>query len=141
MTAAQHEEAVRAFFDTCWNGRDYAAAEELYAPTFTNPAAPGLSGGAAKAHLLRAYHEAFPDLTVRIEQLVVTDDDVAMRYVATGTHSGNFRGHPPTGRRMSTWAVSFLHFAGDQVTSEWVGADYLGLFEQLGLTASPWTPA
>jgi len=49
MTAAQHEEAVRAFFGTCWNGRDYAAAEGLYAPTFANPAAPGLSGGAAKA--------------------------------------------------------------------------------------------
>lgn len=97
--------------------------------------------GRPRRNFLRAYHEAFADLTVRIEQLIATDDDMAVRYVATGTHSGNFRGYPPTGRRMSTWAVSFLHFAGDQVTSEWVGADYLGLFEQLGVTASPWTPA
>lgn len=139
MTAAALEAAVRAFFDACWNGRDYAAADRLYAASFTNPDAAGLRGGAAKAVFVRAYHDAFPDLSVRIEQLVATDTTVAVRYVATGTDLGGFHGRPPTGRQATTWAVSFLHFTGDQVTSEWVGVDYLGVFEQLGVLPSPWS--
>ncbi|MGB8383580.1 MAG: nuclear transport factor 2 family protein, partial [Dermatophilaceae bacterium] len=132
------ETAVRAFFRDCWNGRDYAAADRLYAGTFTNPAAPGLRGGSAKAGFVRAYHEAFPDLVARIEQLVATDTTVTVRYVATGTDLGGFHGRAPTGRSVTAWAVSFLQFTEEHVTGEWAGVDYLGVFEQLGVVPSPW---
>jgi predicted ester cyclase len=86
---------------------------------------------------IRSYHQAFPDLAVTIEDLVAADRVVAVRYVAAGTDLGGFHGKPPTGRRVTMWAVSFLHFNGDQVVSEWTGADYLGCFEQLGTVTSP----
>jgi predicted ester cyclase len=138
MGAAEHDSRVRDFFRRVWNERDYAAAGRLYAETFSNPAAPGVSGAAAKTMFIRSYHQAFPDLTVTIEDLVTADRVVAVRYVAAGTDLGGFRGRPPTGRRVTIWAVSFLRFDGDRVVSEWVGADYLGLFEQLGTVTSPW---
>jgi steroid delta-isomerase-like uncharacterized protein len=138
MSAAEHDSRVRDFFRRVWNERDYAAAGRLYADTFSNPAAPGLSGAAAKTAFIRSYHRAFPDLAVTIEDLVATDRVVAVRYVAAGTDLGGFHGEPPTGRAVTTWAVSFLHFDGDRVVSEWIGADYLGLFEQLGTLTSPW---
>lgn len=70
---------------------------------------------------------------------MATKNDVAFRYVASGTDLGGFHDQPPTGQRVTIWAVSFLHFEGDRVVSEWIGADYLGLFEQLGIVTSPWT--
>ena len=33
------------------------------------------------------------------------------------------------------WAVSFLGFRGSHVVTEWIGADYLGMFEQLGVVS------
>jgi predicted ester cyclase len=143
MGAAEHDSRVRDFFRRVWNERDYAGAGRLYADTFSNPAAPGVSGAAAKTMVIRSYHQAFPDLAVTIEDLVAADRAVAVRYAAAGTDLGGFRGRAPTGRRVTIWAVSFLHFNGDQVVSEWTGADYLGLFEQLGTVTSPWagTPA
>ena len=138
MGAAEHDSRIRDFFLRVWNERDYAAADRLYADTFSNPAAPGVSGAAAKTMFIRPYHQAFPDLAVTIEDLVAADRVVAVRYVAAGTDLGGFRGKPPTGRRVTIWAVSFLHFNGDQVVSEWIGADYFGLFEQLGTVTSPW---
>ena len=86
---------------------------------------------------IRSYHQAFPDLAVTIENLVAADRVVAVRYAAAGTDLGGFHGKPPTGRRVTMRAVSFLHFSGDQVVSEWTGADYPGLFEQLGTVTSP----
>jgi len=138
MGAAEHDARVRDFFRQVWGDRDYAAADRLYADTFSNPAARGVSGAAAKTAFIRSYHQAFPDLTVTIEDLVATDRVVAVRYVAAGTDLGGFNGKPPTGQRVTMWAVSFLNFDGDRVVSEWVGADYLGLFERLGTLTSPW---
>jgi predicted ester cyclase len=138
MGAADHEVRVRDFFRQVWNGQDYEAAAQLYAERYSNPAAPGKCGGSAKAGFIRSYRQAFPDLTMTIEDLVATDQAVAVRYSATGTDLGGFAGRPPTGRRMTMWAVSFLRFDGDQVISEWIGADYLGLFEDLGTLPSPW---
>jgi hypothetical protein len=34
--------------------------------------------------------------------------------------------------------VSILHFEADKVVCEWVGADKLGLFIQLGVVDDPW---
>jgi predicted ester cyclase len=138
MGAAEHDSRVRDFFRRVWNERDYAAAARLYSDTFSSPAVPGTRGAAVKTAFIRSYHQAFPDLTVTIEDLVATDRVVAVRYIAVGTDLGGFRSRPPTGRRMTMWAVSFLRFDGDRVASEWVGADYLGLFEQLGVLPSPW---
>jgi predicted ester cyclase len=41
---------------------------------------------------------AFPDLHAHIEDIVASQDKVAVRVRFRGTHSGEFLGIPPTGR-------------------------------------------
>ena len=36
------------------------------------------------------------------------------------------------------WLVCIMHFEGDRVVNEWIGADNLGLFIQLGVLDDPW---
>jgi hypothetical protein len=36
------------------------------------------------------------------------------------------------------WAVTIMHFEDDKVVREWIGADKLGLFIQLGVVDDPW---
>jgi predicted ester cyclase len=87
---------------------------------------------------LRVWHTAFPDVRLSIEHLVATPDEVAVQFVVEGTDTGGWQGRPATGRRFQVWGVQIEKFSKDRVTEEWVGADYLGLFEQLGVVASPW---
>lgn len=135
----ERAQRVRLFFDRVWNARDYSAGDDLYGPGFTDPRAPGLAGGAAKSATIAPYHDAFPDLRADIEQLTACDDTVAVRFRLTGTdNAAGFLGRPPTGRRVTTWAVNFLTFDDDFVTDEWAGVDYLGVFMQLGVITSPW---
>ena len=44
----------------------------------------------------------------------------------------------PTGRAGDQWVVTIMHFEGDKVVREWIGADKLGLFIQLGVLDDPW---
>ena len=48
------------------------------------------------------------------------------------------RGARPPDSATSEWAVNILHFEDDRVVREFIGADKLGLFIDLGVVADPW---
>ena len=137
MDVADREEQVRNFVENVWNGRDYKAAADLFSERYTNPFGNGPS---ARVEPIRRYHRAFPDLHLDVEELIVTDDTVMVRMTFRGTDTGGYVGRPPTGRAVEEWVVDIMHFEGDKVVSEWIGADKLGLFIQLGVLDDPWPP-
>ena len=126
---------VRRFVDQVWNGRDYEAAADLFAPRYTNAFG---TGPEARAEAVRLYHRAFPDLRVEVDELIEAADTVVLRGRLRGTDTGGYAGRPPTGAVTEEWFVSIMHFEGDLVAREWVGADKLGLFIGLGVVEDPW---
>lgn len=135
MDVAEREAQVRKFIDQVWNGRDYDAAEDLYGETYCNALG---RGPLARTDAIRRYHQAFPDLHVEVDELIVADETVVLRATFWGTDTGGYLGRPPTGRAVEEWAVTIMHFEHDRVVREWIGADKLGLFIQLGVVENPW---
>jgi predicted ester cyclase len=135
MDISEREVQVRRFVDEVWNGRNYEAATELYGHEYSNPFGTGPS---ARAEPIRRYHETFPDLHVDVEDLIVADDTVVLRFRYRGTDTGGHLGRAATGRAVEVWAVSIMHFVHDKVAKEWIGADNLGLFIHLGVLDNPW---
>jgi predicted ester cyclase len=135
MDATERERRVRTFVEEVWNKRNYEAAQDLYAATFTNGFG---TGPAARVEPIRRYHEAFPDLRIEIEEIIVCDEAVVLRSTFRGTDTGGYVGRPPTGRVVEEWVVTIMHFDGERVVWEWIGADKLGLFIQLGVVDDPW---
>jgi predicted ester cyclase len=68
----------------------------------------------------------------------VAGDQAVLRFTLRGRDTGGYAGRPPTGRVVQEWAVNIMRFEGDRVVSEWMGADKLGLFVQLGVIGDPW---
>ena len=135
MEVAERETQVRRFLDEVWNGRNYEAAADLYSEKYRNAFGAGPS---ARVEPIRRYHEAFPNLHLDIEELIVTRDAVVLRSTFRGTDTGGYVGRPPTGRAVEERVVTIMHFEGDKVVKEWIGADKLGLFIQLGVLDDPW---
>lgn len=75
---------------------------------------------------------AFPDLEIRIDDLVAAGDKVALRLTLGGTHLGEFQGIPATGRRISYVSHEFYRVADGLVAEEWICSDMASLFRQLG---------
>jgi predicted ester cyclase len=132
---ADRQTQVRSFVEEVWNGRNYEAAADLYSEDYANPFGTGPS---ARVEPIRRYHRAFSDLHLDVEELIVAGDTVVLRGTLRGTDTGGHLGRPPTGRAIEDWLVDIMHFEGDKVVSEWIGADNLGLFIQLGVLDDPW---
>jgi predicted ester cyclase len=135
MDIAERERQVRSFVDEVWNGRNYSAADQLYGEDYVNMFG---SGPSARVEPIRRYHRAFPDLHLDVEELIVAGGTVVLRVTFRGTDTGGYVGRVPTGRAVEEWAVTIMHFERDKVVREWIGADKLGLFIQLGVLDDPW---
>ena len=135
MAVGRREAQVRAFVDEVWNRRNYEAAADLYSDTYANGFGTGPS---ARIEPIRRYHGAFPDLHLDIEELIVAGEAVVLRCTFRGTDTGGYLDRPPTGRAVEEWVVTIMHFEDDEVVREWIGADKLGLFIQLGAVDNPW---
>lgn len=76
----------------------------------------------------------FPDLQMRAEDVVASGDKVVLRGVVTGTHTGEFMGIPPTGKRVEVPLIDIIRFGDDGLACEhWGVFDRLAMMQQLGL--------
>jgi predicted ester cyclase len=80
------------------------------------------------AELMR---RAFPDIEAHIEDVVAAQDRVAVRLTFRATHSGEFLGIPPTGRRIEYVSHEFYRVADGLFAEEWICSDMATLMRQI----------
>jgi steroid delta-isomerase-like uncharacterized protein len=85
----------------------------------------------------KAMPEAFPDLRHTIEDIVAQGDRAVFRATLNGTHQGTYMGMPGTGRAFRYTAMGMARFHDGKIAEMWMEADFLGLFQQLGLELKP----
>ena len=83
----------------------------------------------------QAFRTAVPDLHCTIEDLLVNGDKVTARLLFTGTHKGEFMGHPATGKPVKFLAIDILRIRNGKIIEDWHLEDNLTLFEQLGVVS------
>ena len=81
------------------------------------------------ARLLRV----FPDLRVTIEDLIAEGDKVVSSNTVTGTHRGEYMGHPATGKSVSYNEIFIFRFAGGRIAETWGVVDVFSQMKQLGV--------
>jgi predicted ester cyclase len=115
---------VRRFVDEAVNG----GRDELIDELFTAEMA------AFARDWFGSFRSSFPDLQMKLVELIAEGDTVVARVECSATHLGEWRGHPPTGRRFEAVdEVYFFTFAGDRIAALWRIEDTLDRFHQLGL--------
>jgi predicted ester cyclase len=75
---------------------------------------------------------AFPDIAIDPQELIAEGDQVVVRFVASGTHTGSHPRMPhPTGRRFEVEQIWIFTLDRGKVTEIRAVSDRLGLFAQL----------
>ena len=135
MGAEENKALVRRQLEEVWNKGNLAAIDELYAPTYVDhdPANPGVQGRDGVRQLVTMYRSAFPDLQFTVEDQIAEGDMVATRWTGRGTHKGELRGIPATGKQTTTPGITISRIVGGQDREDWVNYDALGLMQQLGV--------
>jgi predicted ester cyclase len=79
------------------------------------------------------FRSGFPDIRFHLEALVSEGDMVVARTVTEGTHTGEFMGHPATGRSFRTIGIEMFRVREGKLAEQWGVFDTLGMLLQLGL--------
>jgi steroid delta-isomerase-like uncharacterized protein len=126
---------IRRFYEELWNRGATAIADELFAPDhIRHDLRPGVApaGPEGQKAVAALFREAFPDVELTVDLLIVADPYVVARWTMRGTHSGPWAGVPSSGRRIIFSGVNIFRFSDDKVVELWNHRDDLGLMEQVG---------
>lgn len=88
------------------------------------------------ATLLRA----FPDISVTVEDIISEGDKTVFRNTVTGTHQGEYRGLPPTGKSIKYQEIFIVRFSGGRIAEGWGIVDVVSQLQQLGAGPGPAAP-
>ncbi len=94
----KNKENFRRLLEEPFNKGDVSVLDEIIASNYKEHQhhwPTTLEGFKAAVHELRA---AFPDLKMSIEDSVSTDNKVWVQVTCSGTHLGQFKGLPPSGK-------------------------------------------
>jgi steroid delta-isomerase-like uncharacterized protein len=132
---------IRRYFEEWANHGDAATADALIATNLTlhNPPAVLRSLEEYKASMAK-FHGGFPDLRFTIEDEIVAGDKVAVRWLLRGTQTGEFQGHPASGKAVDITGTSTFRLSEGRIQEIWVNMDRLGLMQQLGWLPAPAPP-
>jgi steroid delta-isomerase-like uncharacterized protein len=127
-------ELVRGLVERIWNRRDLDAITAAYAPDAAVHV-PGYDTGGVQDVVDDAshYQQAFDDIAMTIEDLLVDGDRVVLRWRTVGTHTGTYYGHEATGRRITMTGVDIFRVAEGRIRDVWTIWDGLDVYRQLGL--------
>jgi len=105
--------------------------EDRYDANFTDhdPAAgqPAGPGGPEQ------FGKSFTDIERDVIETIATPTRLVTVMDLSGTHTGEFLGHAPTGRRFRVRNVQVLGFRDGKASDRWGSTDELGILQQLGL--------
>ena len=134
----QNKAFVRRWFEEIWNkGRASAVDEMLAANGVIHGLQGAMRGPAAFKSFHAAYREAFPDVTIHIDDMVAEGDLVAVRWSGTATHDGNGLGFAATQKRIQFTGMGFARIVDGKLAEGWNNFDQLGMFQQLGVVNLP----
>jgi steroid delta-isomerase-like uncharacterized protein len=134
MTRAE----VVAFFDrrqTAYDNLDAAALAEDYAADciVDSPAGSTHTGRAAVRKVLQAVFDAFLDMRMRTDSLVIDGNRVAQAISIEGTNIGGFLGVSASGKPFRLAAVFLYELQDRHIVRERRIYDFTGMLTQIGV--------
>jgi predicted ester cyclase len=124
IMSAENKAMVRRLMEAINDG-NLDVVDELFSPKLARP---------MKRSFI-TFRSAFPDWRMEIAQLVAEGNTVVGRFRCSGTNLGEYKGSPPTGKRMEVDEVYFLRVEDGKFVDFWGLEDDLARLRQLGLLA------
>ncbi|MEM9516847.1 MAG: ester cyclase [Actinomycetota bacterium] len=121
-----------------WGSDTADRPEDIFVGTYVNHQEPDVSGGATTRsldgyrELLDGYRRGFSDSEVAILLQIAEDNLVATRWEFTATNTGEYLGHPPSGRRATWTGIQIDRHDGDRIAESWVDWDKFRFFVGIG---------
>jgi steroid delta-isomerase-like uncharacterized protein len=134
MTSEQNKAIVRRFWKA-YEANDQTALNEVLAPDLVvqSSSAPDPLNREMLLHGISGFNAAFSDRHFTIEELIAEGDAVATRTTLRGIHTGDFHGHPPTGKQLKATGLTIERIKDGKLVEHWFSFDGARVMQELGL--------
>ncbi|THG31745.1 ester cyclase [Naasia lichenicola] len=114
--------------------RDIDSLDEIFATDVVDhDPAPGQPDGVAGIkEFWTTFLSAFPDATMTPQVVSADDEHVTVVLDVEGTHTGEFQGIAPSGKRIKVRGIQVGRFADGKLVERWGATDEAGILTQIG---------
>jgi len=133
MSLEENKAIVRKFIEA-YNQQNLDLSDDLVAPDYVDPDYPQLQGLEDLKQMMNMFFKAFPDFNETLEDIIAEGDKVWVLLTYTGTHTGEWMGLAPTGKKITCRAIDIYRIVnGKIVWGRRVPTPDFAFFKQLGV--------
>jgi steroid delta-isomerase-like uncharacterized protein len=118
-----------------FNRNDPALLDQVLSKTWVDiPPAPGQPPGPEGAkQILTELTTAFPDISIKIQEILQDGNKVVVRSEISGTQRSALMGFPAKGHKMTIQAIDIHELSDGKIVRTWHTEDWLTGLHQLGV--------
>ena len=133
MSSEENKAVVRRFITQVFENGQVEAVDELVSPDFMMHSVPDAKPGSQPLKdAMARVKQGLSQVSMRIEDLVVEGDKVAVRLTAHACQSGEFMGMPPSNREYTVAEMHLFTVRDGRIQEHWAVVDFLSIMKQLG---------
>lgn len=136
MLVEENKVTFRRYVEEVWIEEDLDFVDEVFAEKYLSHQSDGSvleRGPEDVKKFVEEYRSAFSDVENTVEDVIGEGDKVVTRWTLRATHTGDFRGIPATGNRITLTGIGIFRFSEEgKVVESWDSMDQLGMMRQLG---------
>jgi len=141
LTTEQRVAVAREFVARVFNGHDAERARDFFTAdvAWHGNTLGTVNGLDTIVPILAGFIDALTDIHADVQDVIASDDLVALRQVVTARHTGNLLGIPATDRPVRWDAVDIyrVNDAG-RISEQWAFEDLAAVLSQVGGVKLPW---
>jgi steroid delta-isomerase-like uncharacterized protein len=141
VTTEQRVAVARQYVDRVFNAHDGKRAREYFTDdiTFHALTVGTLEGVDAVVPVLTGLIDALSDIHAEVQDVIASDDLVALRQVVKARHTGDLLGMPATGQPIQ-WDAVDIYRVNDEgkISEQWAFEDFAAILSQSGGVKLPW---
>lgn len=137
---ADHHAYFAQWFDELWNKKNYDIAYARVHPEMRAHGAGGqimTSGPDAVIGMVKEWHKAMPDGKMTMHEVITEGDLSTIRMTWEGTHTGEFYGIKPSGKRIKVTSIGIDRIVDGMIVEGWGELDMFGMMQQMGAIPAP----
>jgi steroid delta-isomerase-like uncharacterized protein len=135
--SSDNKALIKRWFEEVWNQGRAEAIEELLAEDAVVHGLADATGAPVRGPVeFKAFHtqfrEAFPDITVTVEDTIAERDLAVARCSVRGTHRGDSLGFKATQAPVEFTGISIVRVKDGKFAEAWNNFDFMTMNQQIG---------
>jgi predicted ester cyclase len=133
MTVKQNKQIVIKFNNEFFAKGNTEITKELFADTFVNHTAPPNvpTDASGMISFITTFYKGFSDVSVQIHEVLGEEDKCSLRKTITATHTGEFMGKMPTGKKVTLSVIEIDILKDGKITDHWSRNDFMQVFASI----------